>query len=87
MKLSQTLEQAIDREMDANYDFFQTKKLELMKTHKNKFVLIRKKKFIGFFDSYEDADQVAVEQYGENGLYSIQKITDEIIIIGGYEFS
>ena len=87
MKQSQTLELAIDREMDANYDFFQTKKQALMKTHKDKFVLIRKKKFIDFFDSYEQADQVAVEKYGEDGLYSIQKITDEVIIIGGYEFS
>ncbi|MYE38433.1 MAG: hypothetical protein F4X82_02870 [Candidatus Spechtbacteria bacterium SB0662_bin_43] len=64
-----------------NYDFFLEKKDTIPPEHSDKFVLIYKKKFVGYFDTENDAFRVGFEKYG-NGKFSIQKVSDEPVDLG-----
>lgn len=59
-----------------DFKFFQSKLPELLKEHRNQFVLIKDQKIDGFYLSMEEALKQGYEKFGDVE-FLIQEITDE----------
>ncbi len=70
-------------EIDENYQAFSDILPELMKEHAGQFVVMRHKKPIGFYNSLRDAMVDAVKTY-QDGLFSVQEITQKAIDLGWF---
>jgi hypothetical protein len=70
-------------EVDRNFAFFQRELPQLLPQHRGKFALIRECKITGFYDTIEDANTAGTQLYSD-GLFSIQKVTEEIGDLGFY---
>ena len=70
-------------EVDRNFEFFQRQLSQLLPDHGGKFALIRDCQIIDFFDTAQDANTAGARLYSD-GLFSIQKVTDEIGDLGFY---
>lgn len=68
-------------EIDANFEAFEEMLPSIKDRHSGKFALMRDKEIVNFFDSAGDALTYAEEIY-EDGLYSIQEVTDEVEDLG-----
>lgn len=69
-----------------NYDIFKTQLPSLIIQYgKGKFVLMRDKKIVQIFDTKEDAIKAA-QLHFEDGLFSVQEITDLDVNLGFYSF-
>ena len=71
----------IQEEVDKNYMFFKEHKDEIPQEESGKFALLRKEKFIGFYTTKEDALTAGNSQF-EDGLFSVQKVSDDIVDLG-----
>ena len=71
----------IQKEVDNNYQFFLKEKDKIPNYLLDKYVLIRKEEFIGYFDSIDDAIKYAKIKYEDN-LYSVQKVNDLPVNLG-----
>jgi hypothetical protein len=71
------------REIDDNYQAFSQKLPELVKTCEGKFVLMRHRQFIEFFDTARDAILYANKTY-DDGLFSVQEVTERTIDLGWF---
>jgi hypothetical protein len=69
------------KEIDRNFEFFQQKLPELMTEHRGKFALIRNREIVGFYDTAIDA-QTTGEKFFNDGIFSIQQVTDKPIDLG-----
>jgi len=69
------------QEIDDNFEFFRQKLPDLLKDHRNRYVLLRDKKIVGIYDTVRDA-QTTAENFYKDGLYSIQQVTDVAIDLG-----
>lgn len=56
--------------------FYNKNKKEYLKTHKDKFLLIKGEELFGAFDSQEEAYKVGVEKFGSEA-FLIKKVADE----------
>jgi hypothetical protein len=70
-------------EVDRNFEFFQRELPRLTPTYTGRFVLIRECKITGFYDTAQDANTAGTQLYSD-GLFSIQKVTEEIGDLGFY---
>jgi hypothetical protein len=70
-------------EVDRNFAFFQRELPRLLPTHRGKFALIRDCEITGFYDTAQDANTAGSQLY-EDGLFSIQRVTDEVGDLGFY---
>jgi len=61
---------------EEDFEFFEKKLPEFLKTHKGKFVLIKDKQEHGFYNSAEEALKEGYQKFG-NVDFLIQEITDE----------
>lgn len=68
-------------EIHRNYRAFKEMLPSLMAEHSGKFVLLRDKKIIDYFDSSLDAIEYADKEYTD-GMYSIQEVTDRVVDLG-----
>jgi hypothetical protein len=68
-------------EVDRNFAFFQQELLKLLPAHRGKFALIRDCKITGFYDTPQDALTAGSQLY-QDGLFSIQEVTDKIGDLG-----
>jgi hypothetical protein len=68
-------------EIDSNLVFFQEKLPELLASHAGKYVLLRHREIVGIYDTALDA-QVTGQKFYADGLFSVQRITDEPIDLG-----
>lgn len=75
-------------QVDLNYEVFKKRLPELMKTHKGKYLLMKDKEELGFFDSMEEAYKKGLD-IDKNENFSIQEVTDEKLDLGWFscEFS
>jgi hypothetical protein len=80
---SKTDRDALQREIDANYDFFLEKLALLTAEHRNRYALLRNCKILGFFDNPGDAYRAAIGEFSDE-LFSIQQVTDEPVELGIY---
>jgi hypothetical protein len=73
-------------EVRQNYEFFKTMLPSLIEKHGyGKFALLRKKQLIGIFDSADDAIKAARLGF-EDGMFSVQEVTDLPINLGFYSY-
>ncbi len=72
-----------ERVVDENYKAFTSMLPELMKTYAGKFVVMRDKKTIEFFDTFRDAMVFGTKTY-KDGLFSVQEVTDKAIDLGWF---
>ena len=49
----------------------------LLKTYRDKYLLVSDGEVVGSFDTYEKAAEKAIELYGPEGNFLVQFITDE----------
>jgi len=70
-------------EVDRNFNFFQKELSQLLPKHRGKFALIRDCQITGFYDTPQDANTAGTQLYSD-GLFSIQKVTEEIADLGFY---
>ena len=79
MSASSTRQEEVDR----NFAFFQQELSQLLPDHGGKFALIKGCKITGFYDTAQDA-LTAGSQLFQDGLFSIQLVTEEIGDLGFY---
>ncbi len=69
-------------EIDKNFAIFEKKLLkELIKEHRNQYVLMRDGKLIEVYDTVRDAECTG-EKFFKDGIYSIQMIDDGSLELG-----
>jgi hypothetical protein len=69
------------QEIDANFAYFTSELPRLLVDRRGKYALLRHRKITGFYDTPLDAQTAGLQLYPD-GLFSIQKVTDEIIDLG-----
>jgi len=69
------------QEVDRNYDIFMRQLADLLPEHRDQYALMREGEIVGFFDKPGDANVAGTERF-EDGIYSIQAVTDEPIDLG-----
>ena len=76
----------IQREVDENYEFFQKHKREISVENLDKFVLMRDKKFVGFYSTKEDAVTAGRSQFTDR-IFSVQKVSDDVVDLGSVAYA
>ena len=72
---------AIQEAVDRNYEAFKALLPDLIKTHLGKYALLREQAVVETFDTAGDAMKFAEAQFSD-GLFSIQKITAQVVDLG-----
>ncbi len=80
-KMTDNIAKDKQKVVDENYEAFSTLLPNLIEKHAGKFVVMRDKKPIHFFDTMRDAVVHATDKY-DDGLFSVQEITEEPIDMG-----
>jgi hypothetical protein len=70
-------------EVDRNFAFFQRELPQLLAEYRGKFALLRDCNITGYYDTAQDAFTAGSQLY-EDGLFSIQRVTEEIGDLGFY---
>ena len=70
-------------EIARNFDAFQRTLTTILPMQRNRFALLRHGAVVGFFDRPGAADAAGSAQFND-GLYSIQQVTDEPVELGLY---
>ena len=73
----------IQKTVDANYAAFSKRLPELLKTKLGQFALLRDEKIIDFFPSARMAAQHGERNF-DDGLFSVQEVTDEAVDLGWF---
>lgn len=69
--------------VDSNYEAFCELLPELLDTHRDQFALLRNGEIIGFFKSVREAIQHGQSNF-DDGLYSVQEVTDTAVDLGWF---
>lgn len=69
------------RQVDHNYDAFMRMLAQLLSDHRDQYALMRDGEVVGFFARPGEAHSAGVTRY-DDGLFSIQEVTDEPIDLG-----
>ena len=77
---------AIGREVDRNYDFFQRHVAQHIAAHRGEFALVRNCEIVGFFNDPGKAAERGASQFADQ-LFSIQEVTDRPIDLGLYSYA
>ena len=72
-------------EVDQNYDYFTGILKDIMPDHAGEYAVIRHKEIVKYFQDLEDAAIDAKARFTD-GMYSIQKVDDNVIRLGIYSF-
>ena len=76
------MDQARQRlEVDQNYDAFTRILASILDEHRDQYALMREGEIVGFFDKPGEANRAGVEMF-DDGIFSIQEVTDEPIDLG-----
>ncbi len=73
----------IQETVDANYEAFNKRLPELLKTNPGQFALLRDEEIIEFFSSAREAAQHGERTFGD-GLFSVQEVTGEAVDLGWF---
>jgi hypothetical protein len=76
-----TLREAKTAEIDRNFTAFLAVLPEILPEHRDEWALLREEKIIEFFPTAIDA-QIAGNVRFHDRLFSVQKVTDEVIELG-----
>ena len=72
-----------EAEADRNFETFKSLLPDLLKEHGGKYALMRQGKLVQVLDTARDAMVVGHAQF-EDGLFSVQEITDRAVDLGFY---
>jgi hypothetical protein len=72
---------ARQQEIDRNYEEFRKMLPTIIEAHRNKYALMRHGAIVNYYTTAQDARTTA-EKFYEDGLYSIQKVSDAPIDLG-----
>ncbi len=75
------MSEAIRKEVDTNYDFFQRNLSALLDRHRGQYALIRSAEISDFFDNPGDAYRAGLARFSDH-IFSIQEVTDEPVDLG-----
>ena len=70
-----------NKQVEEKFKVFQEKLPELLKTHKDKYVLMKDRKIIAFFDSLEDVHKEGTTAY-KDGIFSVQQVKEMPLDLG-----
>lgn len=73
----------IQEAVDANYEAFSRRLPELLRTHPGQFALLRYGEIKAFFPSARKAAQHGQSTF-DDGLFSVQEVTDEAVDLGWF---
>jgi hypothetical protein len=76
----------IEREIDQNFDFFQRTLSDYLPDFDGKFALLRRGSLIRFFDSPAEAEAAGEKEFND-GLYSIQQVSQAPADLGFYSYA
>lgn len=76
-----TKRQAIQDEVDRNFEEFEKLLPSIIGVHREKYALMKDGKILGYYSSAEDA-RVTATTFIKDGIYSIQQVTDNSINLG-----
>ena len=77
------MHEAIQAEVDANFEAFRRMLPELLQRHRGRWALMRRGECVECYDTLRDARLVGQRLY-EDGMFSTQEVTDEIIDMRRY---
>lgn len=69
------------REIDANYDFLQRELSHILPDREGQYALIKSCRFEGFFERPGEAYRAGLARFND-GVFSIQEVTDEPLHLG-----
>lgn len=72
-----------EEEIRRNLDFFLTKREELLRDHKGRYVLLRDRRVVGIYDTMRDA-RLTGERFFKDKVFSIQKVDPTAVNLGFY---
>lgn len=78
--------QAIEMEIETNFDFFIRNISEFVATHRGQFALLRNSSVVGFYDSVRSAEQAGAREFSD-GIFSIQEVNDEPVDLGFFSYA
>ena len=73
----------LEREVDANYTAFEALLPSLMTSHAGAHALMRHTRIVDFYDSVPTALAAGRSRF-EDGIYSVQEVTDRPVDLGVY---
>lgn len=73
-------------EVEKNFSAFQKLLPSIIGSHAGKYAVLRNQNVIEYFDTVGDAVTYARDHY-EDGLYSVQKVTDQIENLGYFSYA
>mgnify|MGYP006428483819 CR=1 FL=1 len=76
----------LDEELDKNYAALQEKLPDLIDEYRGKFALMRDGEIVDFYDTARDAQTTGQKLY-EDGIFSVQEITDSVADLGFYSYA
>jgi len=77
---------ALSREVDQNYDYFQRNLAQFLDREKGRYALLRHRKVLGFFDEPGEAAALASRRFPDD-LFSIQEVTTLSVDLGLYSYA
>lgn len=69
------------QEVDLNYDAFVRLLATILKDHRDQLALMRHGEIVGFFETPRAALEAAAAKF-DDGIFSIQEVTDEPLDLG-----
>ena len=76
-KMSAPFKEEKQREVEKNFEFFQSVLPSLLESYFGETALLRHQRIVDFFDTFRDA-QTAGEMSYEDGIFSIQEVEKPI---------
>lgn len=72
---------ALEMEIDQNFDFFQRNLAEFVDRHRGKFALLRNAGVVDFHETVKAAEIEGISQFPD-GVFSIQEVSDDPVDLG-----
>ena len=73
----------LQSEIARNFDHFQRMLATFLQTQRDRYALLHEGAVVAFFDTPGDADLEGTRRF-DDGIYSIQQVTDEPVNLGLY---
>ena len=70
-------------EVDRNFAFYQAELPKVLPQYRGKYALLRDRRIVGYYETIVDAQTSGNALYAD-GLFSVQKVSDESIDLGFY---
>ena len=70
-------------QLEANYQWFQERLLDLLSTHKGKHALLHQQEIVDYFETSLEAIKVGISHFGE-GNFSVELVDDKVEDLGFY---